>query len=240
MNRKCLVHLLLVQPGPSHYYLLPGIIAITFWLYPLAFGLFYLSSLLSTQWPVWTFKNHLSYNIVLFKTLQWLLKSLRGKKRKKVLKEDQYKKTQTLTHYHFSDVTSYHCSPRIHCWGMVLLELVKYTWFCLFAPIYYRSLPRPLCKTNPSQLYIFFKSVSFALYFRILLVTMWKWKSLSRVQLYDPMDCIVHGILQARILEWVAFLFSRGSSQPRNWTRVSCIAGRFFTNWAMREAHIAY
>ena len=81
MNRKRFVHLLLVQPGPSHYYLLPWIIAITFWLYLLAFGLFYLSSLLSTQWPVWTFKNHLSYNIVLFKTLQWL-KSFRGKKKK--------------------------------------------------------------------------------------------------------------------------------------------------------------
>ena len=48
--------------------------------------------------------------------------------------------------------------------------------------------------------------------------------------LYDPMDYIVHGILQARILEWVAFPFSRGSSQPRDRTQVSCIAGRFFTN----------
>ena len=40
----------------------------------------------------------------------------------------------------------------------------------------------------------------------------------------------------ARILEWVAIPFSRGSSQPRNWTGVSCIAGGFFTNWAMKEA----
>ena len=39
-----------------------------------------------------------------------------------------------------------------------------------------------------------------------------------------------------RILTWVAYLFSRGSSWPRNQTGVSCIAGRFFTNWAMREA----
>ena len=89
--------------------------------------------------------------------------------------------------------------------------------------------------------------------------------------LWNPMECTVHGILQARILEWVAFPFSTGSSQPRspalpadsspaepqgkpkklervaypfssgsswprNWTRVSCIAGRFFTNWAVREA----
>ena len=50
--------------------------------------------------------------------------------------------------------------------------------------------------------------------------------------LCDPMAYTVHGILQARILEWVDFPFSRGSSQHRNWTQVSCIAGRFFTNWA--------
>ena len=56
--------------------------------------------------------------------------------------------------------------------------------------------------------------------------------------LCDPMDCTVHGILQARILEWVAFPFpfSRGSSQPRDRTQVSHIAGRFFTSWATREA----
>ena len=59
--------------------------------------------------------------------------------------------------------------------------------------------------------------------------------------LCDPMDCSppdssVHGISQARILEWVAIPFSRGSSQPRDWTQVSCIASRFFTLWATREA----
>ena len=43
----------------------------------------------------------------------------------------------------------------------------------------------------------------------------------------DPMDYIVHGILQARILEWVTFPFSRGSSQPRDRTQVSPIAGGF-------------
>ena len=45
----------------------------------------------------------------------------------------------------------------------------------------------------------------------------------------------VHGILQARILEWVAFLFSRGSFQPRDQTQVSHIADRFFTSWATRK-----
>ena len=49
----------------------------------------------------------------------------------------------------------------------------------------------------------------------------------------------VHGILQERILEWVAIPFSRGSSQPRDQTQVSCIAGRFFT-WDIKEALANY
>ena len=58
--------------------------------------------------------------------------------------------------------------------------------------------------------------------------------SLSCVQLCDPKDCspqvpLSVEILQARILEWVAMPSSRWSSQPRDWTWVSCIAGRFFT-----------
>ena len=53
--------------------------------------------------------------------------------------------------------------------------------------------------------------------------------------LCNPMDYTVHGILQARILGWVAFPFSRGSSQPRDQTQVSHTAGGFFTSWATRE-----
>ena len=56
----------------------------------------------------------------------------------------------------------------------------------------------------------------------------------------DPMDCSppassVNGIPQAKILEWVAIPFSRGSSLSRDQTWVSCIAGRFFTVWATRK-----
>ena len=52
------------------------------------------------------------------------------------------------------------------------------------------------------------------------------------------MDCSlpgssIHGIFQARILEWVAISFCRGSSWPRDWTQVSCIAGRLFTSWTI-------
>ena len=65
--------------------------------------------------------------------------------------------------------------------------------------------------------------------------------SQSCLTLCDPMDCSlpgssVHEIFQARILEWVAISFSRGSSRPRDQTWVSHIAGRFFTIWAVREA----
>ena len=73
-----------------------------------------------------------------------------------------------------------------------------------------------------------------------------KWKSLSRGRLCDPMDYTVSGILQARILEWVAFPFSRGSFQPRDQTQVSHIAAGFFTShkgsprileWAAQESN---
>ena len=74
-----------------------------------------------------------------------------------------------------------------------------------------------------------------------------KWRRLScivtkpRLSLCDPLDCSppgssVCGILQARRLEWVAMPSYRGSSQPRDWTQVSCIAGMFFTIRATREA----
>ena len=52
------------------------------------------------------------------------------------------------------------------------------------------------------------------------------------------MDYTVHGILQARILEWEAYPFCSGSSRPRNWTEFSCIAGGFFTSWATRKAQV--
>ena len=63
----------------------------------------------------------------------------------------------------------------------------------------------------------------------------------SSPTLFDPMDCSlpgssVHGILQARILQWVAIPSSRGSSQPRDQTQVSCIAGRFFAIWATSQS----
>ena len=56
---------------------------------------------------------------------------------------------------------------------------------------------------------------------------------------YSPpgSDSFVHGILQAKILEWVAIPFSKRSSRPRDQIYVSYVAGRFFTAWATRQAH---
>ena len=63
----------------------------------------------------------------------------------------------------------------------------------------------------------------------------WKWNLLDRVQHFVIPWTVAHGILQIRMLEWVTFPFSRGSSQPRDQTQVSCIAGRFFTSWATEK-----
>ena len=74
---------------------------------------------------------------------------------------------------------------------------------------------------------------------------LWNWLKVKVTQscstVCDPMDYTVRGILQATILDWVAFPFSRGSSQPRDWTQVSHIppTGGFFTSWATREAPIS-
>ena len=70
---------------------------------------------------------------------------------------------------------------------------------------------------------------------------MWSEVAQSCPALCDPMDCSlqgssVHGIFQARALEWAAIAFSRRSSRPRDGTQVSRIAGRCFTVWATREA----
>ena len=71
------------------------------------------------------------------------------------------------------------------------------------------------------------------------------WVAKSCLTLCDSVDCslpgsCVRGISEARVLEWVAFFFSRGSSRTRDQTWVSCIASRFFTVWATMEALYVY
>ena len=96
-----------------------------------------------------------------------------------------------------------------------------------------------------SRMFLNIKTIT-VLSFVVLKATVLKWSEVLVTQLCptlcDPMDCSrpgssIHRILQARILEWVAIPFSRGSSWPRDGTRVSCIAGRFFNVCITRKAN---
>ena len=82
----------------------------------------------------------------------------------------------------------------------------------------------------------------------IVSLVVWEWRGktlaflILSLTLWDPKGYSLpgssaHGILQARILEWVVIPFSRESSWPRDWTQVSCIAGGFFTIWATGQPH---
>ena len=88
-------------------------------------------------------------------------------------------------------------------------------------------------------LIIMFCQLYLNIFKRLKIIYIYGAKSLqSCLTLCNPMDYSlpgspVHGILQARILEWVTVSSARGSSQPREWTWVSCIEGRFFIDWAM-------
>ena len=106
---------------------------------------------------------------------------------------------------------------------------------CLWLHLVWLSLGSSMLL--PMALFHYFYSwvIFHCVYVCIVLVTQWC------LTLCDPMDSslsgsCVHGIFQARILEWVVIPFFRESSQPRSWTQVSHIAGRFFTIWATREA----
>ena len=120
--------------------------------------------------------------------------------------------------------------PLLHFWHLP----------CLFISLIIVHLPSLGMKTLRTRYYLVLR-VYYNQY------NLWKWKVLVAqlcVTLWDPMDCnlpgsSVHGILQARILEWVAMPSSRGSSWPRDWTQVCCIAGGVFTVWATREAQFS-
>ena len=100
-------------------------------------------------------------------------------------------------------------------------------WIYIKTPI---TLPRP--RLSPRGI------------FKLSYQFLWKESESEVAQscptLFNPMDCSlprssIHGIFQARVLEWVVISFSRGSSRPRDWTQVSRIVDRCFTTWATRE-----
>ena len=78
------------------------------------------------------------------------------------------------------------------------------------------------------------------LFFMSVFLLKWSEVAQSCLTFWDPVDCSppgssIHEIFQARVLEWVVISFSRGTSQPRDRTQVSCIVARGFTIWATRE-----
>ena len=156
----------------------------------------------------------------------------------------------------YTVVYTYHIYPFI-CWqtfrlfplSCLLQIMLQWTWECKYLFKILISFSSETYSRTKS-LYIFtlplhFVFLIFCLYhvpFPVSLSSTESEVTPSCLTLCDPMDCSppgssVHGILQARILEWVAIFFSRGSSPPRDRTQVSRIAGRHFNLWATREAH---
>ena len=119
---------------------------------------------------------------------------------------------------------------------LLLSGLFHFFHFIFSAPISFSSC----FPMSPSLSFFFMFSQALIKCSRNAFVYIYIVNLLSRVWLCDPMDCSlpsssVHGIFQARVLQWVAISFSRGSSWPRYQTQVSYIAGRHFTIWATRE-----
>ena len=109
-------------------------------------------------------------------------------------------------------------------------------WAAVYGVAQSRTRLKRLSSSSSSRLYPSpLTSILWSRNISELVVNIWKGKVLpSCPTLCDPMDYRIRGILQARILEWVTFPFSRGSSQPRYQTQFSHTAGRFFTSWAPR------
>ena len=124
----------------------------------------------------------------------------------------------------------------ISCYHRVESEkVIAGFWFFIFFPQKNTEFGHPDQRTAGPTPY------SEGLFRKYLLQDKGREVTQSCLTLCDPMGCSlpgssVHGIFQARVLEWVAISFSRGSSRPRDRTRVSHIAGRCFTIWTTREA----
>ena len=125
----------------------------------------------------------------------------------------------------------------VHEWSICKIVFFFHLWSLKTAIHTELRGKKACCDHGKTQHNLYVISPSFAKMHECLVSEVAQWCP----TLWDPMDCnspgfSVHGILQARILEWVAIFFSRGSSQPRNRTWVSCIADRHFNLWATREA----
>ena len=114
-------------------------------------------------------------------------------------------------------------------------------WYNSIREQFYIRFWKLISRKKKNYLIIMFSEILKIL--RVFYISEVRWGKVAQScpTLCDPVDCnllgfSIHGILQSRILEWIAISFSRGSSRPRDWTRVSCIGGRRFNLWATREA----
>ena len=137
---------------------------------------------------------------------------------------------------------------------LFVLSLVFDPSSCWYVPkvssyILYTHVSSYILYTHVSSYILYMHVSSYILYTHVSSYILYMHVKVLVVQscltLCDPMGCSlpnssVHGILQARILEWIAISSSRGSSRPRDQSWVYHIAGRFFIVWATREAHICY
>ena len=127
------------------------------------------------------------------------------------------------------------CNSSIHPLGKVLcrakvlnFDAIQFVHLPFMHHAFQRQWKNAL--SSPwSQRFLFLKMLEFN-------EVKWRESCSAMSTLCNPTDCAVHGILQERILEWVTLPFSNRSSQPRDWTQVSRIAGGFFAIWATREA----
>ena len=121
---------------------------------------------------------------------------------------------------------------RIFCYKLsAILFLIAFTWDEFW--VIHSDLSSNLTSFNLCLIRCWMNPLSFKCF---MFHSQWVTVSLLCPTLCDPMGYTARGILQARILEWVAVPFSRVSSQPRGQTQVSHISGGFFTSWATREA----
>ena len=126
----------------------------------------------------------------------------------------------------------FHCFPIYFPWNIRLIFNI-FSFLLYFSPLIIWQFLAIFC----------FKILFVCFFYSSGQQPKWSEDAQSCLTLCDPMDCSppgssIHRIFQARVLYWVAISFSRGSSRPRDWIRVSCIVGRCFTIWATREIKI--
>ena len=118
---------------------------------------------------------------------------------------------------HWRAATSFWCC---YIYLVRIIIPIPYIWITLYHMITFNSFMNPVCALR----------CVFVLVAQLC-------PTLCNPMDYSLPGSSIHWIFQARILDWVAISFSRVSSRPRDWTQVSCIAGRCFTIWTTRETY---